>query len=88
MSHDEILLVNFEPVGVDVKRKDRTGACPVKFMSMRSEANFTGVAPKDSTGAISVVNRKFSYLKKLINLRTSLACFKLRKHVKKNTRMF
>jgi len=22
---------------------DGTGACPVKFMSMRSEANFTGV---------------------------------------------
>jgi len=26
-------------------------ACPVKFMSMRREANFAGVAPEDGTGA-------------------------------------
>jgi len=24
--------------------------CPVKFMSMKSEAHFTGVAPADGTG--------------------------------------
>jgi hypothetical protein len=27
-----------------------TGACPVKFMPMRSEAHFTGIAPADGTG--------------------------------------
>jgi hypothetical protein len=64
------------PVGPE----DRTGVESFGYSS--------GVGPEDRTGAISVVNRKFSYLKKLINLRTSLACFKLRKHVKKNTRMF
>jgi len=28
--------------------------CPVKFMSMKSEAHFTGVAPADGTGVESV----------------------------------
>ena len=37
--------------------------CPVKFMLMRSEAHFTGVAPEDGTG---VENRcDFSPLKLL-----------------------
>jgi len=27
-----------------------SGACPVKFMPMRSEAHFTGIGPEDRTG--------------------------------------
>jgi hypothetical protein len=38
------------PVGAKRKSRYRGSACPVKFMSMRSEANFTGVGPEDGTG--------------------------------------
>jgi hypothetical protein len=54
-----------------VAPEDGTGACPVKFMSMRSEANFTGVGPEDRTGTPAVPSFYF-FQSTIVNHKSSI----------------